>query len=176
VFDEGATVSAAGSVIPGATVKIHPNETLLTAFGYRWNRVAISFTGGYPPLATVNGAGSLATLGELGRIRYGPMVLTAQYHFTQFGRLQPYVGAGPVFLYIFKNDDGAVRDLKVRDHVGAAIQFGVEYSLGPRWSAYFDAKKVFLKTNATALLNGTPIAADIRLNPIVLGGGLSYRF
>jgi outer membrane protein len=95
VFDASATIRAGGAVLPGATVKIDPNGTLITEFGYRWNNASVSLTGGIPPVATVNGAGSIAGLGELGRIRYGPVVLAAQYHFTQLGRFQPYVGAGP---------------------------------------------------------------------------------
>jgi len=76
LFSAVATVKAAGAVIPGGTVKINPNETLITEFGYRWRSLGISLTGGYPPLAAVDGAGSLTSLGTLGRIRYGPTVLT----------------------------------------------------------------------------------------------------
>ena len=176
VFHAGATVRAGGSIVPGATVRIDPNETLITEFGYRWNNTAISLTGGIPPMAAVNGAGSLTPLGELGRIRYGPVVLAAQYHFTQFGRFEPYVGAGPVFLLIFKNEDGAVRNLDVRNHSGFAVELGAQYQLDSRWSLYLDVKKVSLKTSATGVLGGAPIQADIKLDPLLVSGGLSYRF
>jgi outer membrane protein len=176
LFNAGATVKAAGAMIPGGTVRIDPNQTLITEFGYRWRSLGVSLTGGYPPVATVDGAGSLASLGTLGRIRYGPTVLTVHYHFMQFGRFQPYVGAGPVFLLIFQDQDGAIHHLDVRDHVGAAVQLGAEYGLSGRWSLFFDAKKALLKTNATALLGQAPISADIRLDPLVVAGGLSYRF
>ena len=61
-------------------------------------------------------------------------MLAAQYHFTQFGRFQPYVGAGQVFLLIFKNEDGAVRNLDVRNHSGFAVELGAQYQLDSRWS------------------------------------------
>jgi outer membrane protein len=176
VFDAGATIRASGVLVPGGTVRIDPNETLITEFGYRWHQVSVTLTGGYPPLATVDGAGSLAGLGELGHIRYGPIVLAAQYRFTDFDRFQPYVGAGPVFLLIFKNEDGAVRQLDVRDHIGFAFEAGAEVRLDARWSLYLDAKKALLKTSATGVLAGAPIQADITLNPLVVSGGLSYRF
>ena len=176
MFDASATVSAGGAVLPGATVKIDPNGTLITELGYRWNSLAVLLTGGIPPVAKVNGAGSLTGLGELGRIRYGPIVLAAQYHFTQFGRFQPYVGAGPVFLIIFRNEDGAVHDLRVRNHTGFAVEVGARYLLDSRWSLYVDAKKASLKTSATGVLGGNPIQADIKLDPLVVSGGLSYRF
>jgi outer membrane protein len=176
VFDAGATVKSSGVVIPGATVHIDPNVTLITELGYRWSRVGVSLTGGYPPLATVNGAGSLSSLGSLGRIRYGPTVLSLQYHLPNIGRLDPYIGAGPVFLLIFKNEDDAVRHLNVRDSTGAAVQLGAEFRLAPAWSLVIDVKKASLKTTATAVLDGAPISANIRLDPTVITGGFSYRF
>jgi outer membrane protein len=176
VFSAGASVKADGVVIPGATVKIDPNVTLITEFGYRWRNFGVSLTGGYPPVATVNGAGSLAPLGPLGRIRYGPTVLSVHYDLPHVGRLKPYVGAGPVFLLIFRNEDGAIQHLDVHDSTGVAVQLGAEFELSPPWSLFTDAKKASLKTNATALLGGAPISADIRLDPLVIAGGFSYRF
>jgi outer membrane protein len=176
VFNSGASVKLAGAVVPGGTVQVKPNGTLITEFGYRWGNLGVSLTGGFPPLATVAGAGSLSSLGTLGHIRYGPVVASAHYHFTRFGRFQPYVGAGPVFLLIFRNQDGSIRQLDVRNHTGAAVQAGAEYVLSQRWSLFLDAKKAWLKTSATAELGAAPIQADIRLDPVVMAAGLSYRF
>ncbi len=176
IFDADAKVRSSGALLPGATVSIDPNPTVITEFGYRWRHIGLSLTGGIPPLATVKGAGTLASLGSLGRIRYGPAVFTAHYHFTGLGRLQPYVGGGAVLLLIFGDRDGAVTRLKVGNHWGVALQAGAEYRIAPRLSLYLDVKKAALKTNATALLDGAPIEANIRLNPVVVSGGLSVRF
>lgn len=176
LFDAGASVRISGVPAAGATVSIDPNPTLITEFGYRCGHLGASFTGGVPPLATVKGAGTLAPLGSLGRIRYGPTVLTAQYYFKRAGRFQPYVGGGPVFLLIFKNQDGAIQKLDVHNSVGAAIQAGAEYRLSRHWGLFADAKKAVLKTNATAALGGSSVAAHIGLDPTVLAAGLSYRF
>ena len=102
IFDANAQVRSGGALLPGATVSIDPNVTVITEFGYRWRHIGVSLTGGIPPLATVNGAGTLAPLGSLGRIRYGPTVLTVHYHFTGLGRLQPYVGGGAVLAAHFR--------------------------------------------------------------------------
>ena len=56
------------------------------------------------------------------------------------------------------------------------MQAGAEYKIAPRLSLYLDVKKAALKTNATGLLGGAPIEANIRLNPAVVSGGLSVRF
>jgi outer membrane protein len=176
VFDTAATVKSNGVEIPGATVHIDPDVTLITELGYRWQRVDISLTGGYPPTATVDGAGTLSSLGSLGRIRYGPIVLSVQYELPNVGRLHPYIGVGPTFLLIFKNEDDAVRHLDVHNSTGVALQLGAAYQLSPAWSLAIGVKKASLKTTATAVLDGQPIDADIRLDPTVIAGGLSFRF
>jgi len=176
VFSASAIVRETGAVLPGGTVSIAPNLTEITELGYRWRHVAVSLTGGLPPRATVDGAGSLAPLGTLGHIRYGPVVLTAHYHIGGWGRFQPYIGGGPVLLLIFKDTDGAVSRLDVRDHLGICAQLGTEFTLSRHWSLFVDAKKAALKTDATAWLGVAAIAADIKLNPLVASGGLSFRF
>ncbi|WP_457351611.1 OmpW/AlkL family protein [Sphingomonas sp. UYP23] len=176
LFDADAVVKTQGVTIPGATVSIDPNVTLITEVGYRRRNFGVSLTGGFPPRARVDGAGSLTPYRALGRIRYGTVMATAHYHFTQFGRLQPYVGGGVVLLLIFKNEDLAVRDLRVGDHVGGVAQAGTDFRLSRHMSLFLDAKKVVLKTNATARLANTPISANIRLNPVVVAGGVSYHF
>lgn len=176
LFKASAVVREQGAVIPGGTIDIDPNVTLITEIGYRRERIGVSLTGGYPPLATVDGAGLLTPLGALGRIRYGPTVLTVHYTFWELGRLQSYVGAGPVFLLVFKNQDGAIRHLDVHDSVGGALQLGAELGLTDRCSAFLDVKKAILRTAATAQLGGAPIKADIHLDPLVLTLGASFRF
>jgi outer membrane protein len=175
LFDANAQVYSGSAVLPGASVRIPGNGTLITEFGYRWRRLGVSLTGGIPPLASVKGAGTLAPLGELGKIRYGPTVLTMHYHVGGLGRWEPYVGGGAVLLLVFDNRDGAVSRLKVDNHWGGAVQAGVEYKVAQRLSLYLDFKKAALKTNATAVLGNTPIRANIRLNPAVVSGGLSLR-
>jgi outer membrane protein len=44
--------------------------------------------------------------------------------------------------------------------------------LDSRWFLYVDAMKASLKTGATGLLGGAPIQVDIRLDPLVVSGGL----
>jgi outer membrane protein len=97
-------------------------------------------------------------------------------HFTQFGRLHPYIGAGPLFLHIFKNSDAAVQNLHVQNSAGAVLAAGADWQLDSRWSAFFDVKKTRLQTKATGLLGGVPIQADIQLNPTVVTAGVTFRF
>ncbi|WP_206240067.1 OmpW/AlkL family protein [Novosphingobium terrae] len=175
-FDTKAAIRIEGVLASAASISIDPDPTLIIEIGYRRRHLGVSITGGVPPQATVAGAGILNPLGALGGIRYGPAVLTAQFYPKLSGRLQPYAGVGPVFLFIFKNHDAALDGLNVRNTIGAALQLGADYRLTLRWSLFVDAKRALLRTDATASLAGAPIQAHIRLDPTVLTTGLSYRF
>ena len=176
LFSPSAKVKTEGVVIPGATINLRNEVTGIVEFGYQRGSFGVSLAVGGPPLATIHGADALAPLGALGRIRYGMSVLAAQYHFGTIGRFRPYVGAGPVLLLVFSSQDVAVRNLKVRNNVGAAVQAGAEFDLDQRWSLFFDVKKAYLRTNGQANLGPVPLAAKIRLDPTAISGGVSYRF
>lgn len=176
LFSPSAKVRTEGVTIPGATVAIRNEVTGMVELGYQLGSFGVSLAVGGPPLATIRGADTLAPLGALGRIRYGMSVLAAQYHFGAIGRFHPYVGAGPVLLLVFSNQDLAVQNLKVRDNVGAALQAGADFDLDQRWSLFLDVKKAYLRTSAQAKLGPVPLAAKIRLDPMAISGGISYHF
>lgn len=174
---EGAKVKAGGSIIPGGTVSIANHTTAGFEIGYSFTpNWSLGFTGGFPPTVDVQGAGTLAGLGKLGAITYGPTALTVQYTFTDFGRIKPYFGAGPLYMFVFNNKDGAVSDLKVKPALGAAIQAGIDFDVTDRWGFFADVKKTYLRTTATGNLGATPISADVTLDPWVLGAGIKLRF
>lgn len=176
-LDENASFTMAGSPVPGANIKINPQYTLEGQVGYfvtpNW---AVTFTGGLPPTARVHADGTIAPLGTLGSTLYGPMTLTAEYHFNREGKLQPYVGAGAAFLVIFKTKDGAVSDLKAKNDVGESVVVGADYMVTPKWGVYFDAKQTWLKTTATGFMFGAPVVGKVRLNPAAYSVGGVWRF
>ncbi|WP_211707767.1 OmpW/AlkL family protein [Paraburkholderia aspalathi] len=176
LFDAGASVKAAGVSIPGATVNVDSNATLIVSGGYHYGPYQISVTGGFPPLTSIRGAGALAPLGLLGQARYGPLIVEGQYRFPQIGRFQPYIGGGPVFLIIFRNTDGAVHSLKVNGSTGGVVGGGFDYILSKQWSINFAVKKIFLSTSASGYLGQTPISARIRLDPVLVTLGVSRHF
>ncbi len=174
---EDAKISAGGSIIPGGTVSIASHTTAGFEAGYSFTpNWSLGFTGGLPPTVGIQGAGTLAGLGKLGAITYGPTALTFQYTFTDFGRVKPYVGAGPLYMFVFSNKDGAVSDLKVKPALGAAFQAGIDFDVTERWGFFADVKKTYLRTKATGNLGPVPISADVKLDPWVFGAGVKFRF
>jgi outer membrane protein len=177
IMDEGATLKVAGQKQVGATIAIKSQVTPAVELGYFVTRnVAVSFTGGIPPLAKIEADGTMKGYPTIGKASYGPMTLTAHYHFMDLGRFQPYVGVGPAFMYVFDDNDGLMNRLKVKEAVGFAFQAGADFMIDQHWGLFVDAKKAILRTHATGFLGVLPVKADVKLDPLVLSGGLTYRF
>jgi len=177
LFDMSAKLTAGGQPMTGASITGNNAVTPAVEVGYYLNpNVAVSFTGGYPPTMRVQGAGTLAGVPQIGKAVFGPMALTAHYHVTSFGRFRPYIGGGVVFMHVFSTTDGLLTDLKVHDHFGYTGQIGADYLINDNWGAFIDFKKAHLHTISTGNLGAVPISGDVKLNPAVIHGGISYRF
>lgn len=177
VFDEGARISLGGVEVPGASARADDNFTVGFEIGYRFTEnFAVSFTAGIPPSTTLTGTGPLAGT-ELGRVTYGPAVLSAHYHFTNFGPLfQPYVGAGVNYTLVWNEKDKAIKNLKVDNAFGFVLQAGIESDFNEHWGTFVDVKKIFLETDATGTVGGAPASGKIDLDPWIVMAGVTYRF
>lgn len=177
LLDESAKIKAGGTRIPGASIKISPQVTAAIEAGFFITpQIAVAFTGGFPPNPVIEGSGSIAGYGKLGSIVYGPTALTAQYHLTGFGRFQPYVGVGPTYMLVFNTRDGALSDLRISPAWGVVGQVGADLMVTDRWGVFLDLKKAYLRTAAKGSLGTVPIRADVTLDPLILSGGVTYRF
>jgi outer membrane protein len=116
--------------------------------------------------------------GQIGSLKHLPPTLLAQYHFTNFGAFKPYVGAGINYTrFSSVNFNPAVQaalnpSIK-KNSFGGALQIGFDYALDKNWSVNFDVKKVFIETDVSAA--GTKVGT-FKVNPVLVGVGLGYRF
>lgn len=127
--------------------------------------------------ANIDAAGSIDALGKVGKTWLLPPTLTLQYHFTDFGAFKPYVGAG-VNYTLFYNQSGkaAFSDLDVKNEFGAALQVGFDYMVDEHWGVNFDVKKLFLEPEWKVKLDGAPLSGKAKLDPWLIGTGITYRF
>ena len=126
--------------------------------------------------ANVHGEGSIAGLGEIGKTWLLPPTLTLQYHFTDFGAFKPYIGAG-VNYTIFYNQSGKSADsLDVKNTFGVALQAGFDYMFDQHWGANLDVKKIFLRPDFDATVGGANVSGKAKLDPWLVGAGITYRF
>ena len=109
----------------------------------------------------------------IGTFKHLPPTLTAQYHFLPGATIDPYVGAGVNYTLMSKVRllDGAAR--LEHDSVGLALQVGADFRIDARWSFNVDLKKVQIRSDVDI---GGARASRVKVDPLLLGVGLGYRF
>jgi outer membrane protein len=117
------------------------------------------------------------TSGALGTFKHLPPTLTLQYHFTDLGAYKPYVGAGLNYTKISSvslNKTGVGALTLDNSSFGAALQAGVDIPLDKQWSLNVDVKKVYIKTDVYTAAGAN--LGTLKLNPVLFGAGVGYRF
>jgi outer membrane protein len=177
-YHSGADIAANGEVLPGATAHVSNNVTLTFDVGYEiTNDLAVMLMVGIPPKPTITGEQTVSALGELGKVRYGPAILTTHYRFPKLGPLRPYAGLGVAYAIILKEHDASVSHLEVHNNWGLVLQAGAEYGLGSRRELFVDFKQLWLAVDAHGLLaGGVPVTANVRLDPTLISAGIRFHF
>ena len=178
IYHSGASISTGGAVIPGASAVVSNNVSVTFDIGFDVTKnISAQLMLGIPPKPTVTGQGTVASLGELGSVRYGPAILSGYYKVRRFGAFQPYAGAGAAYAIILKDHDASVSDLHVRNNFGFVLQAGAEYAFARKWSLFVDYKQVWLALDAHGLIaDVAPFRAHVKLNPSLPSAGIKYRF
>jgi outer membrane protein len=110
---------------------------------------------------------------NIGSFKHLPPTLLLQYHFVLDAPLKPYVGAGVNYTTMSKvNLLGGTASLE-HDSVGLALQAGVDYAIDKKWSLNFDVKKVQIRSDVYI---GGAKASRVKVDPLMLGVGVGYRF
>lgn len=179
-FDTNTTLNVGGGLVPGANARAKDNVALGVEVVYLLNPTwGVSLTLGTPPTTTLVGKGGPVDGLVLGKVTYGPAVLSMNYRFNNLGTVTPYIGAGVNYTAVLSEKDGTVAHLKVKSAWGTVLQAGFEVPVNQDWGFFFDVKKIFLKTTATGTVpafGGAPASANIRLDPTLVNLGASYRF
>lgn len=174
VPQEEASLRIGGVPVPGADVDISTSVVPELDISYFFNRnIALELILGVTP-HNVKGAGSLAGT-RIGSAWLLPPTLTLQYHFTDFGRFKPYVGAGVNYTVFFdEKAKGGFTDFDLKDSFGAVLQVGFDYMIDEHWGINFDVKKVFLEPKVK--VNNGLVSGKVRIDPWLIGTGITYRF
>lgn len=129
-------------------------------------------TARHHPVASGTALGSV----DLGKVTLLPPTLTLQYHFLLGSYFKPYVGAGVNFTHFFDIDSGPVASSISYDNAfGPALQIGADLFVYDCWFVNADIKKVFIRTDATVEAGAT-LTTRVRIDPMIYGLGVGYRF
>jgi len=185
---------------PGVTLATIENATIAPMYtlGYELGlyitpNVSVSLFSGVPPIAHVKATG-LAVLPQagglagnffptgtslLGSMRWGPATLLFQYHFTQFGAIQPYIGLGAAYiLHTAHISDGILRNFFVDQDWTFAASGGVDIMLTPNLGAFVSVVKLFYEADAGGFLLNTniPIRTHVKTDPWFPMVGLTFKY
>jgi outer membrane protein len=109
-----------------------------------------------------------------------PPTVLLQYHWTNFGQFQPYIGVGVNYTVFFSQHatEPLLNTVAVQNSWGVAGQVGFDYMIDDHWGLNFDVKKIVMNphvygTVAPGLIS---ISGQANLSPWLIGGGITYRF
>ncbi len=177
LLSSSADIELAGSPVQGGNVKLSNSVVPSGSIEYFAARnFSLVLVAGIPPQTKATGTGTLAPLGELGRVRYGIGSFIGRFHANASGRLSPYIGAGVSRFMVFGTKDGSVTDLRTEDAWAPVVQAGLDYHISRRIGLYAGATYVPVKTHSSGLSRGLPLTAKATLKSTTLKAGVSYRF
>jgi outer membrane protein len=108
-----------------------------------------------------------------------PPTLLLQYHFTDFGVFQPYIGAGVNYTHFFgvSRNTALLSNVSLKDSWGVAAQLGADYVLDNHWALNVDAKWILIDPSVQATtVGGIALSGRANLNPVLISAGIVYRF
>lgn len=107
-----------------------------------------------------------------------PPTVLLQYHFTNFGAFQPYLGVGVNWTHYFNTSaTGALAGggpLQINDSFGVALQAGFDYMINRNWGINADLKYITMAPDAKFI--GAGLKSRVAIDPIIFGIGITYRF
>lgn len=127
-----------------------------------------------------------------------PPSLILQYHFTNFGAFQPYIGVGVNFTAYFSEAGNnqwylstpvgltvpsTFTSLSITPSWGVVGQIGFDYMFNETWGVNVDLKRILMEPNAhgkiySPLAGGlyVPVNAKVNIDPWIVSAGVTFRF
>ncbi|MCM5704783.1 outer membrane beta-barrel protein [Larsenimonas salina] len=114
---------------------------------------------------------------KVGSTKHLPPTLTLQYYPLggTDARVQPYVGGGVNYTR-FSSEKLEGGDLDMDDSWGYAAQVGVDLLVNEHWAFNAAAWYLDIDSDTTATIGGQSYDTTVNIDPIVVMGGVSYRF
>ena len=182
--NESGELSAGGTSLPGnveldsdlvpeldLTHKFNENVAAELILATSQHSVNTKETGGY-----ISSDGKE----NLGDVSLLPPTLMAQYHFKPDDYFQPYVGAGLNYTLFYNEGNDLVDDtansVDYDNSAGWALQAGFDVqldSVSDRMALNVDLKKLYLNTDVS--VNDGAVKADVDIDPLLFGVGISYE-
>ncbi len=177
LFNSSAEVKISGVDVPGASAHLTNSATASLELEYFVSRnVSVAAIGGLPPKNSAYATGTLAGLGEVGRIRYGLAVAVARYHLNASRRFSPFASLGVGRYIIFSTEDRAAHNLKASGGWGPFVQAGADYHFNRHVGFQGTVAFIPITSDASGTVGASNMTARVKVNPLIVKGALFYRF
>ena len=113
---------------------------------------------------------------DLGSVWLLPPTLMFQFPLPVDDVFKPYVGAGVNYTIFYDVKHGGVDKVTYKDKFGWGFQVGFDLNITDRLFFNADVKKLFLETDVKVAVAGATVPAKVKLDPLLVGFGLGYRF
>jgi outer membrane protein len=186
-------------VLPGSGASIEPMDTIGLSLGYfitdHW---AASFDLGIPPKYKLNGAGTLAGVGQIGTATQWAPALLGKYYFGDAkAKFRPSLGLGVThvnYTSIQLNqgfqryvgnlflDPSAKTSAEIDSSWAPIFNAGISYEFTDNWYANLSVSYLRLRSNGTLTtptngpLGTVTSRTTLTINPIVTYLNVGYRF
>lgn len=112
---------------------------------------------------------------DLGEVTHFPPTVTLKYRWTNFGPVEPYVGAGVNYTSFIDSNPPAGLSIDYEESFGGALQAGFDYRIDEHWGVNVDVRRVWINTDVT--IRGAVNATDeVDINPWIVSTSIAYRF
>jgi outer membrane protein len=116
---------------------------------------------------------------DLGRVQIFPISAILQWHLSEHGTIRPYLGAGVAHV-ILRDVNHSVTSsatgIHFKDPTGLVVDGGLEFNLSKRFGIYGDARYIPVETKSTASFVGTSSEVKMNVRPLIVSGGIAWRF
>jgi outer membrane protein len=126
----------------------------------------------------VVGSDFIATA-DLGRAQIFPISAILQWHLTDHGTIRPYLGAGVAHVIlrdVNRSVTSSSTGIHFKDPTGLVVDGGLEFNLSKRFGIYGDARYIPVETKSSASFIGTASAVKMNVRPLIVSGGIAWRF
>ncbi len=111
---------------------------------------------------------------DVGELDLDVLSATAQLHFARGGIVSPYIGGGLAYISgeAGSIDQGELETVDLEKEVEFLANAGLTVGLGRSFAVYVDGKYIFYEARG----EGDPEEEALELNPLIISGGIKFRF
>jgi outer membrane protein len=196
-----SVTSPTQTVLEGSGSKVNDASTLGIALTqYLTDNISLTLDGGIPPTFTLDGTGTLESVGKIGQAKQWTPALVAKYHFGDSAtKFRPFVGAGIAYTWYSdievtdtfqkaisqKLSGGATTagksNIDLESSFSALLNVGATYAINDRWSLTGSVSYLFLKTKANIETTIPTVGVvkshtELSIDPLVAFLAVGYKF